>query len=169
MARSLTIRSTYKNFISTFEATTIVNLRPVVFTIALKKIKYQKINIKGVQGHLLKISKHYWGTSLVAQWLRIHRPMQGTQVQALVREDPTCCEATKPVHHNDWACTPEPTTHNYWAHVPQLLKPTCLEPVLCNKRSHRNENPAHHQQRVAPLTTTRESLHAATKTQNSQK
>ena len=37
---------------------------------------------------------------LVAQWLRIRLPMQGTQVQALVWEDPTCRRATKPVHHN---------------------------------------------------------------------
>ena len=37
---------------------------------------------------------------LVVQWLRIHLPMQGTQVQALVREDPTCQAATKPVCHN---------------------------------------------------------------------
>ena len=40
------------------------------------------------------------GASLVAQWLRIHLPMQGTQVRALVREDPTCRGATKPVRHN---------------------------------------------------------------------
>ena len=40
------------------------------------------------------------GTSLVAQWLRIHLPMQGTRVQALVREDLTCHEATKPMRHN---------------------------------------------------------------------
>ena len=40
------------------------------------------------------------GTSLVAQWLRIRLPMQGTQVRALVQEDPTCCGATKPVRHN---------------------------------------------------------------------
>ena len=38
--------------------------------------------------------------SLVVQWLRIHLPMQGTWVQALVREDPTCRGATKPTHHN---------------------------------------------------------------------
>ena len=38
--------------------------------------------------------------SLVAQWLRIRLPTQGTWVQALVREDPTCRGATKPVHHN---------------------------------------------------------------------
>ena len=41
--------------------------------------------------------------SLVAQWLRIHLPGQGTWVQALVREDPTCHRATKPV-----ATTTEP-------------------------------------------------------------
>ena len=40
------------------------------------------------------------GASLVAQWLRIRLPMQGTQVRALVREDPTCRGATKPVRHN---------------------------------------------------------------------
>ena len=34
------------------------------------------------------------------QWLRIHLPVQGTRVQALVQEDPTCHGATKPVHHN---------------------------------------------------------------------
>ena len=58
--------------------------------------------------------------------------MQGTWVWALVREDPTCRRAT------------EPASHNYWAHVPQLLKPVRLEAVLHNKRSHRNEKPAHH-------------------------
>ena len=67
--------------------------------------------------------------------------MQGTRVRALAREDPTCCGATKPVRHNYWACALEPTNHNYWADVPQLLKPTSLEPVLRNKRSHRNEKP----------------------------
>ena len=40
------------------------------------------------------------GTSLVAQWLRICLPMQGTQVRALLQEDPTCHGATKPVCHN---------------------------------------------------------------------
>ena len=40
------------------------------------------------------------GASLVAQWLRIRLPMQGTRVRALVREVPTCHGATKPVHHN---------------------------------------------------------------------
>ena len=84
------------------------------------------------------------GASLVAQCLRICLPMQGRWVQALVREDPTCHGATKPVRHNYGACNLEPASHNYWARVPQLLKPERLEPVLCNKRSHCSEKPAHH-------------------------
>ena len=32
------------------------------------------------------------GTCLVVQWLRIHLPMQGTQVRALVQEDPNAAE-----------------------------------------------------------------------------
>ena len=38
--------------------------------------------------------------SLVAQWLGIRLPMQGTGVRALVWEDPTCRGATRPVCHN---------------------------------------------------------------------
>ena len=40
------------------------------------------------------------GASLVAQWLRICLPMQGTRVRTLVWEDPTCRRATRPVSHN---------------------------------------------------------------------
>ena len=103
-----------------------INLKPLV---KIKKLFSCKI--------------HTYGTFLVAQWLRIRLSLQGTRVQALVREDPTSRTATKPVHHNYWACALEPMSHNYWAHVPQLLKPTRLEPVLHNKRSHCNEKPAH--------------------------
>ena len=46
-------------------------------------------------------------TFLVAQWLRIHLPMQGTRVRSLVRG------ATKPVHHNYQACALEPVCCNY--------------------------------------------------------
>ena len=69
--------------------------------------------------------------------------MQGTWVRALFQEDPTCCGAIKPLHHNYWACALDPVSHNYWAHVLQLLKPARLELVLRSKRSHRNEKPAH--------------------------
>ena len=102
--------------------------------------------------------------SLVAQWLRIRLPMQGTRVRALVWEDPTCCRATQPVHHNYWACALEPSYHNYWARVPKLLKPACLEPMLCNKRSHRTTT------KSSPCSLQlEESPRAATKTQHSQK
>ena len=47
-----------------------------------------------------KEKKKKKGASLVAQWLRVCLPMQGTRVRALVQEDPTCRGATKPVHHN---------------------------------------------------------------------
>ena len=57
------------------------------------------------------IQKSYsFGTSLVVQWMRIHLPIQGTQVQSLVQEDSTCHGATKAM------------CHNYWAHMQQLLK-----------------------------------------------
>ena len=70
--------------------------------------------------------------SLVAQWLRIYLSMQETRVQALVREDPTCRGATKPVRCNYWACPLEPASHNYWARMPPLLKPMYLEPASYN-------------------------------------
>ena len=44
--------------------------------------------------------KLFSGASLVAQWLRICLPMQGTRVRALVWEDPTCRGAAGPVSHN---------------------------------------------------------------------
>ena len=76
---------------------------------------------------ILKVSFHNskkrQGTSLVAQWIRIHLPMQGTRVRAMVQEDPTCRGATRPVGHNYWACALEPTSHNYWAHVPHYWSP----------------------------------------------
>ena len=49
--------------------------------------------------------------------------MQGTRVQVLVWEDPTCRGATKPVCYNYWACTLEPVSHNYWAQEPRARAP----------------------------------------------
>ena len=60
--------------------------------------------------------------SLVVQQLRICLAMQGTLAWSLIREDPTCHRATKPM------------CHDYWAHVLQLLKPEHLEPMLCNEK-----------------------------------
>ena len=39
-------------------------------------------------------------------------PTQGTQVPSLVWDDPTCFGATKPEHHNYWACPLELVRHN---------------------------------------------------------
>ena len=54
--------------------------------------------------HSKSLLKTQSGASLVAQWLRICLPMQGTRVRALVWEDPTCRRAIGPMSHNYWAC-----------------------------------------------------------------
>ena len=61
--------------------------------------------------------------SLMVQWLRIRLPVQGTRVRALIREDPTCHRATKPAR---------------------------LEPMLRNKKSHRQWEAHASQRRAAP-------------------
>ena len=82
--------------------------------------------------------------------------MQSTWVRFLIWEDFICCRATKPM------------SHNHWAQVLQLLKPKCLEPMLCNKRSHCNEKPVHPNSRVTPDSATREILRTAMKTHPAQ-
>ena len=66
------------------------------------KYQNQQMFTPAILIHVLKIilKSSALGTYLVAQWLRIRLPMQGTWVRALVREDPTCRGATKPVCHN---------------------------------------------------------------------
>ena len=83
--------------------------------------------------------------SLVAQWLGICLPMQGTRVRALVWEDPTYRGATKPVSHNYWACAsgacaPQRERPRRWeARAPRWR----VAPARRNwrKPSHRNEDP----------------------------
>ncbi|XP_068413159.1 zinc finger and SCAN domain-containing protein 16 isoform X2 [Eschrichtius robustus] len=53
------------------------------------------------------------GTSPVAQWLKNPPVNARTRIRTLVRGDPTCHGATKPVHHVYLACALEPTSHNY--------------------------------------------------------
>ena len=84
----------------------------------------------------------YW-ISLVAQWLRIHLPLQGSWAQILVQEDSTSRGAT--------------------AHAPQLLNPCAattealsLEPVLHHHKSRHNVKPTHCNEAWPPLATTRE-------------
>ena len=68
--------------------------------------------------------------------------MQGTRVQAVVWEDPTCHGATKPVRHNYWACTLEPASHNTEARAPRARAPQQEKPRQWEARAP--------QRRVAP-------------------
>ena len=56
------------------------------------------------------VRNNTYGASLVAQWLRIHLPMQGTRVRALVRKIPRAAEQLSPC-----ATATEPTSHSYWS------------------------------------------------------
>ena len=69
--------------------------------------------------HLIWIKNKSTIDFLMVEGLRIHLPVQETQVGSLVWEDCTCHGATK--------CT----SHNYWS-------PCTLEPVLRNNRSYCN-------------------------------
>ena len=82
---------------------------------------------------------------LVAQGWEIHLPMQETWVPSLIREDPTCCIVTKPVHHDCRACALKLRNHNYWS-------PCTLEPIL-PKRSHCYPDWSDTSQRIRTLTT----------------
>ena len=53
-----------------------------------------------LEGRVAEALKHLLCTSLVVQRIKIHLPMQGTQVQSLIQEDPTCRRATKSICHN---------------------------------------------------------------------
>ena len=85
--------------------------------------------------------KYYRRTSLVVQWLKIRLPMQRTQVQSLVQEDPT---------------------------RPVTTEARGLQPML-HKRIPHNEKPVHRHKGESLPSATRESLSAATKTQRSHK
>ena len=93
----------------------------------------------------LTLKQRVWETSLVAQWIRVCLPTQGTWVQSLAREDPTCLGVTNPM------------CHNYWAWVPRAC--------VYNKRSLCNEKPVHHNEEESHLAATRESPCTAVKTQ----
>ena len=76
-------------------------------------------NGRELQPQVQGIRTELW-TSLVAQWLRIYLPMQGTQVRSLVQEDPTClCAATTD------ACEPR-------AHALQQESHSSEKPAHCN-------------------------------------
>ena len=75
--------------------------------------------------------------SLVAQWLRICLPMQGTRVRALIQEDPTCRGATKPVLNLcSRACEPQLLSLCSTARKPQLLSPRATTTEARAPRAH---------------------------------
>ena len=97
----------------------IINFNPpiihkvvIIFNILIlnmRKMRHRRLNscprshISGgawIPRYSPSILKVGYGASLVAQWLRIRLPVQGTQVRALVQEDATCRGATKPMRHN---------------------------------------------------------------------
>ena len=66
------------------------------------------------------------GVPLVAQCLSVKK----TRVRPLIREDPTCCRAIKPVYHSYWPCA--------------LLKPLCSRACALQQEKSpcSNEDPA---------------------------
>ena len=87
------------------------------------------------------------------EWWRTCLPMQGTWDLSIVWEDPTCLRTTKAMCHKYWACALEPTIYDYWAHEPYSLCSTTREATAMRSL----------------CTATKSSLHAAMKTQRSQK
>ena len=93
----------------------------------------------------LGIVKNRARTFLVVEWIRICLPIQGTWVWSLVREDPTCCRATKPMcpqllrPTHPKACAPQQEKPPQWeARTPQLeSSPVCHKQ---RKPTQRNES-----------------------------
>ena len=56
--------------------------------IQLNRIPWQIVHLFS-SGMKIIIKEHFRGTSLVAQWIGIHLPVQETLVQSLVLEDST--------------------------------------------------------------------------------
>ena len=78
--------------------------------------------------------------------------MQGTLVRSLAWRVATCLRAARPVYHNYWAYTLEPTSPKYWAHV-QLLKPVHLRACVPQQEKPPQEE-AHSEVKVAQLCST---------------
>ena len=62
---------------------------------------------------------HHWRPSLVARWLRVSGPTQGTRVPSLLQEDPPRVGATKPACPNYRACALQPGAMTTETHTPQ--------------------------------------------------
>ena len=56
--------------------------------------------------------------------------MQGTWVQSLIWEDPTCQEATKPEYHNYWAYALQQEKPPQWETCAPQLEGTSTSPQI---------------------------------------
>lgn len=66
---TLSIRSTYKNFISTLEANNLImKFRSVIFTTVPPKNQYQNINLKDVQGYTENYKTLLRETTVLHKW-----------------------------------------------------------------------------------------------------
>ena len=95
---------------------------------------YSPLRIENFGCHFIKMINPDLPQWLTGKESRL--PMQETWVWLLIREDPACHGATKPIGHNFWACALErgsckcwATRCNYWSARPP-------EPVLHTKRHH---------------------------------
>ena len=78
------------------EDITIVN----IYAPNIGESQYIRQMLTAIEGEIESNTIIVGWASLVAQWLRICLPVQGTRVRALVRKDPTCHRATTPMSHN---------------------------------------------------------------------
>ena len=106
------------------------------------------------------------GASMVAQWCSL-LVNAGDTVRSLILEDPVGHRSTEAVHHNCWACAPEPGRGSYWAHVLQRLKPSYGRAHALQQERPLQWEPCTPQLESSP--TTGEGARAATKTRPSQK
>ena len=107
----------------------------------------------------------------MAQWSKIHLPMQERQVQSLVWENPTCCGAAKPVHHSHWACaleTTEACARNQWACALETSE-ACAPRACASQEKPRQVEAQAPQLEISPHLLQLEKAQAAAKTQQSQK
>ena len=97
---NLTVRGNYGDWLETCHFKTFLEaaIRPFWWIFSSS---FGSRQMSYIISHFIKVTSR---ASLVAQWLRICLPMQGTWVRALVWEDPTCHGAAAPVSHNYWAC-----------------------------------------------------------------
>ena len=95
--------------------------------------EFQRSRWIGTEERRLKRWTSMAGSSLVVQWLRIHLPMQGTQVQSLAWEDRTCCGATN-------LCSETTEAHAFRAHALQQEQPPQWEAWAPQQRPNMTKN-----------------------------